>query len=352
MSVTMGSSDGALRHSGGQRQETTGRLHIVSLMVVLTLGTLFAPLAADAQKPGKVYRLGLLSNTSPSETDSGFDPFLQGLRELGWLEGENLVIEYRYAEGNLDRFTELAAELVRLKVDVLAARGTPGVLALKRATTTIPIVMLAVGDPVGSGLVSSLARPGGNITGLSIINPDLWGKRLQLLKEVVPGVSRVAVLWNAANPLALLSWRATEAAGRSLGVTLQSLEVRSADDFDSAFQAATRGRAEALCTVEDPLAWIHRQRIADFAAKKAMPTMYGMKTYVEAGGLMSYGPDMAVVLRRAATYVDKILKGAPPADLPVEQPTKFELVLNLKTAQALGITIPPTFLFQADEVIK
>jgi putative ABC transport system substrate-binding protein len=221
----------------------------VGCIMMLTLSLLTAPLAADAQQPGKVYRLGLLSNTSPSETAAGPDPFLQGLRELGWLEGENLVLEYRYAEGNLDRLPELAAELVRLKVDVLAANGTPGVLALKRATTTIPIVMLAVGDPVGTGLVASLARPGGNITGLSIINPDLWGKRLQLLQEVVPGVSRVAVLWNAANPLALLSWRATEAAGRSLGVTLQSLEVRSADNFDSAFQAATRGRAEALRTV-------------------------------------------------------------------------------------------------------
>ena len=324
------------------------RLLILGLALVL----LAAPLAADAQPPAKVPRIGFLGSGSPSTHGPFVVAFRQGLRDLGYVEGQNVVIELRWAEGRLERLPDLAAELVGLKVDLILTHATPGVLAAKQATTTIPIVMAAAGDPVGSGFVASLARPGGNITGLSLLTTELAGKRLQLLREVAPRASRVAVLWNAANPVGPLVVRETEAAARTLGVQLQSLEVRGPDDFESAFAAATRGRAGALITVEDPLTLTHRARIVDFAAKSRLPAMYPNREYVDAGGLMSYGTNFADLFRHAATYVDKILKGAKPADLPVEQPTRFELVINLKTAKALGLAFPQSILLRAPEVIQ
>src|SRR5213594_1479201 len=319
----------------------------------LTLGTLSRSLAAEAQeyKAGKVARIGLLSQGSPTSGQHIREAFRQGLREVGYVDGQNIVIEYRYAEGKAERLPDLAAELLRLKVDVIVAGGTPAPLAAKRATRTIPIVMAAAGDPVGTGLVASLAQPGGNVTGLSNFSAELTGKRLQLLKEVVPGVSRVAVLWNAANPVAALLMRETEAAARTLGVQVQSLEVRGLDDFENALPAAISGGAGALFVIDDPLVFSSRMRIADFAARNRLPATAFYKEFAKAGGLMAYGPNLTDQFRRAAIYVDKILKGAKPADLPVEQPTKFELVINLKTAKALGLTIPQSVLLRADQVI-
>jgi len=314
-------------------------------------GLLSAPLAAEGQKAGKVYKIGTLaSGAVPSAEIARRLP--DALRNLGWIEGKNVLFERRYAEDQLDRLPGLAAELVRLKVDVIVATGVPAQLAAKRATATIPIVMFASGDPVASGIVTSLARPGGNITGTSLMAPELGGKRLQLLKELLPGVSRVAVLWNAANPYPLLVFRETEGAARTLGIQLQSLEVRGPGDLDRALEAATRQRAGALITVEDPLTVGHRVQIVDFAAKNRLPAMHGVREFVEAGGLMSYGAHLPDLQRRTAGYVDKILKGAKPADLPIEQPTKFELVINLKAAKALGLTIPPSLLQRADEIIQ
>jgi putative tryptophan/tyrosine transport system substrate-binding protein len=274
------------------------------------------------------------------------------LPELGWIEGKNVAFERRYAENQPERLLELAAELVRLNVDVIVAIGTLGPLAAKRATLTIPIVMTAAGDPLGSGLVASLARPGGNVTGMSLMAPDLGGKRLELLKELLPRLARVAVLWNAANPYAAIVFKETHAAGRTLGVEVQSLEVRSPDDFVGVFEIMRRQRPDALITVEDPLTFSHRKRIADLAVADRLPSLHGFREDVEAGGLISYGANLPDLFRRAAGYVDKILKGAKPADLPVQQPTQFELVINLKTARALGIEVPPTLLARADEVIE
>ena len=320
----------------------------------LTGGLLAAPLAVEAQPAGKVPRIGFLVASSASDSAYArlIEAFRQGLRDLGYVEGRNIVIEYRYADEKYERLPTLAAELVRLKVDVIVSHGTPGPLAAKQATSTIPIVMTSAGNPVGSGLVSSLARPGGNITGLSLMVPELGGKRLQLLKEILPGLSRVAVLWNAANPYASLVAREMEATAKTLGVQLQSLVVRGSDDFEGALAAATTGRAGALTAVEDPLTITKRKQIVDFAAKSRLPAIYGVKEFVDAGGLMSYGVHLADLYRRAAAYVDKILKGAKPADLPVQQPTKFEFVINLKTARALGLEIPPGLLAIADEVIE
>jgi putative ABC transport system substrate-binding protein len=274
------------------------------------------------------------------------------LRELGMIEGKNLIFEGRYAENDLDRLPALAAELVSLKVDVIVGVATLAPLAAKRATSTIPIVMAAAGDPVGSGLVASLARPGGNITGTSLMAPDLAGKRLELLTELLPGISRVAVLWNAANPYSALVFKETVGAARILGIELQSLEVRAPDDFDGALEAATGQHAAALITVEDPLTNSHRVKIAEFAAGKRLPTMAGIRIFADAGGLMSYGSNLDDIFRRSADYVGKILKGAKPSDLPVEQPTRFELVINLKSAKALGLTIPQSMLMLADELIE
>jgi putative ABC transport system substrate-binding protein len=314
-------------------------------------GLLAAPLAAEAQQAEKVYRVGILSAGQQNlrETDAVFP---QALRELGWIEGKNVVFETRYADDRLDRLPELAAELIRLKVDLIVTYGTLAPLAAKRATATIPIVMSSAGDPLGSGLVASLARPGGNVTGLSMMVPEMGGKRLQMRKQVLPGVSRVAILWNAANPYPALVFRQTEGAARGLGIQLQSLAVRSPGDFHRALEAAARQRAGALLTVEDPLTVGQRTQILDFTAKNRLPAMHGLREFVEVGGLMSYGVSLADLRRRAAGYVDKILKGAKPGDLPIEQPTKFELVINLKTAKALGLTIPPSVLQRADQVIE
>jgi putative ABC transport system substrate-binding protein len=305
---------------------------------------LAAPLAADAQPAMKVPRIGLLWGSSPSAGGSYLDAFRQGLRELGYVEGQNIVIENRWAEGRQERFTDLAAELVRLKVDVIVAAISAAALAAKNATTTIPVVMLVVGDPVRFGFVASLARPGGNITGLTSVGDELFPKQLELLKEAVPRVSRVAVLWNPANPSHGPSLKSIEVAARSLGMQPQLQKARGPDEFDSAFAAMTRARAGALLVLADTMFNLHRTRIADLAVKARLPAMYGLREHVEAGGLVAYAANYADLCRRGATYVDKILKGAKPADLPVEQPTKFELVINLKTAKALGLTIPPSVL--------
>ena len=303
----------------------------------------------EAQQPKKVPRIGYLAADSHAPTR---DSFLQGLRDLGYIEGQTILIEWRYAEDKPDRFPELAAELVRLKLDVIVAANATALGALRRATTTIPIVMAAAGDPVASGLVDSLARPGGNITGLSQMNPDLAGKRLELLNEIVPKLSRVAVFWNPQDQMSTISWNELQPPARSLGVQLQSVEIRSSGDFDKAFEDATRARAGALAIMPAPVFVTNLNRIADVAAKRRLPSIFHVKEFVDFGGLVAYGTDRSELFRRAATYVDKILKGAKPADLPVEQPTKFELVINLKTAKALRLTIPPSLLQRADQVIE
>lgn len=319
--------------------------------ITLIGGTAAAwPLAVRAQQ--RIYTIGYLNAGAFDPISPVLTSFLNALPELGWIEGKNVVIEYRFAENRLERLPEFAAELVRLKVDVIVGIGTLAPLAAKRATTTIPIVMTAAGDPLGSGLVASLARPGGNVTGMSLMAPELGGKRLELLKELLPRLARVAVLWNAANPYAALVFKETQTAGRALGIEVQSLEVRSPDDFYGAFETVRREHPDALITVEDPLSFNHRKLIADFAAGQLLPTLHGFKEDVAAGALMSYGANLADLSRRAAGYVDKILRGAKPADLPVQQPTKFDLVINLTTAKALGLDVPPTLLARADEVIE
>jgi len=319
-------------------------------------GLLAAPLVADAQQPaGKVYRLGYLSVGSGTSTYlRPVEAFRQGLRELGWVEGQNIVIEYRWAEGRVDRLPGFAEELVRLKVDVIAASPTPAALAARNATRTIPIVGMSLTEPVAVGLVASLARPGGNVTGVTYgVDTDIFGKQLGLLKEAIPKVRRVAVLWNPGNsPAQPLIMSSVKAAAQSLGLQLQLLEAREPGEFDGAFAAMARERAGALLLPGDPMHFLHRARLADLALKGRLPSMSTQWQWVEAGGLMSYGPSLPDLYRRAATYVDKVLKGAKPADLPIEQPTKFELVINLKTAKALGLTIPPSLLQRADEVIQ
>ena len=312
---------------------------------------LAAPLAAEAQPAGKVYCIGVLEPTSMALNAANLDAFRQGLRELGYVEGRNMRIEYRSADGRSERFPDLAAELVRLKVDVILTRGTPAVMAAKNATGTIPVVMAASGDPVLSGVVSSLARPGGNVTGLSAVVVEVSGKRLELIREVAPGVSRVAALFNMSNPNDALQWKEIETAAPSLRVQLQLLDVRKPSDFAGAFDAAVKGRAGALVVGLDALTWANHRPIVELAAKHRLPAIYGGREFVNAGGLIAYGVSYPHLYHRAANFVDKILKGAKPADLPVEQPSKFELVINLKTAKALGLTIPQSLLQRADEVI-
>ena len=322
---------------------------------------LAAPLAAKAQQAGKVYRIGYLSPSSPSDPERlaspfgerGLAAFLQGLRELGYVEGKNIAIEKRWAEGKFERLPDLAAELVRLKLDIIVSVVTQASLAAKNATRTIPIVMVAPGDPLGSGLVANLARPGGNVTGPSSMYSDLVVKQLEVLKEIVPGLSRVAVLWNPANA----GWqaqmlKATEVAATALRLQVQLVEARGPDELEGAFAGMARERASALLVAVDVIFALHARRIADLAAKRHLPAMYGSSEHVEAGGLISYAPDIPDVFRRAATYVDKILKGAKPSDMPVEQPTKLLLVINVKTAKALGLAIPPSLLLRADQVIE
>jgi len=309
---------------------------------------------AEAQEPTKIPRIGILLPSSPgsSVSLSFLKAFLVGLHELGYVEGQKLAIEYRYADGVSKRFPNLAAELVRLKVDVIVTTAGPPTRAAKEATKTIPIVFTQVSDPVAEGLVSSLARPEGNITGLSQIGPELAGKRLELLKEAFPKISRVAVLRTSSSPSAVAHFEETLAAAKAMGVQLQSLEVRNSDNFEDAIRAATSERASALIVFQSALINTHRTRIVELAVKSRLPTMFAERTHVESGGLMSYAPNFFDLHRRAATYVDKILKGAKPADLPVEQPTKFEFIVNLKTARQIGLTIPPNVLARADKVIR
>jgi putative ABC transport system substrate-binding protein len=320
------------------------------LLVALACSLLAAPLTAKAQQPAKIYRIGLLGAISPSAYAPFIEAFRQGLRDLGYVEGKNIVIDSRWAEGRYERLPDLAAELVRLKVDVIVTHGPPASRAAKEATTTTPIVMALVGDAVATGLVASLARPGGNITGSSFFLPELSAKRLELLKEAIPGVTRVAVFVNPGNPTFPPALKAMELTAGSSGVELQQVKVRAANEIEGAFAAMAKRRAHALVVIEDALFSAHARRIAELATKSRLPTM-GFTEYAEAGGLMSYGVNRSDLWRRAAVFVDKILKGAKPADLPVEQPTRFELVINLKTAKALGLTIPPSIMVRADQVI-
>jgi len=322
-------------------------------------GGVLAPLAAEAQLAGKVYRIGVLEVVGAASNAGNLSAFRQALRELGYVEEQNFVIEYRSADGRHERFLDLATELVQVKVDVIVTRGTPAALAAKQATGTIPIVMASSGDPVAEGIVASLARPGGNVTGLHIMAPpELGGKRLRLLKEAVPGASRVGILWHSEDIQSPLIVRETERVARSMGVQLKSLEVQrlgmrsTGEAFGQTFEAALLGQVDALIAVEDYLTFTDRTLIVDFAAMSRLPAIYGLREFVDAGGLMSYGTDRRDLFRRSATYIHKILKGARPADLPVEQPTKFELVINLKTAKALGLTIPQSLLQRADQVIE
>jgi putative tryptophan/tyrosine transport system substrate-binding protein len=320
--------------------------------IALLGGTAAWPLAAGAQQAEKVPRIGALQ-VGPSELSARLDPLLQGLHELGYTEGKNIAIERRYGEWKLDRLPELAAELVRLKVDVIVAFSTPAARAAKQATSTTPIVALAMGDPVGDKLVASLARPGGNITGTTLLGPELVAKRLGLLTETIPGLSRVAALWHPrvyGEHTGLLT--EIEVAARALGVRLQLVQVLGPNDFENAFSAMSEERASAVIVLPSPMLHGEHRRIVDLAAKSRLPAMYQAREFVDAGGLMSYGANLADLVRRSATYVDKILKGAKPEDLPVEQPTKFELVLNLQTAKTLGLEIPPMLLARADEVIE
>jgi putative tryptophan/tyrosine transport system substrate-binding protein len=333
-------------------QEATMTRRTVRFFVTLALGLLVVALALAAQPSAHIPRIGLLSLFSPALGESKAESFRQGLRELGYLEGQNILLESRWAAGHLERLADLTADLVRLKVGVIVTESTPAALAVKQATDTIPIVMATSADPVAAGLVASLARPGGRVTGLTMFTPELSGQRLQLLKEAAPQTARVAVLGNAANPVHAGLLVETQAAAHALGLQLQAVEVRAPSDLDTAFETMARARPSALITLADGMLLDNRARIVAFAAQSRLPAIFPDRDFAEAGGLMTYGPNLAANFRRAATYVDKILKGAKPADLPVERPMHFELVINLKTAQALGLTIPPALLFQADEVIQ
>jgi putative tryptophan/tyrosine transport system substrate-binding protein len=331
-------------------EDTTMMRRPIGLLVAL--GFFCAPLAAEAQPSAKVPRIGLLSVLSPALGESKAESFRQGLRELGYIEGQNFLLESRWAEGHRERLADFAADLVRLQVAVIVTESTPSALAAKQATDTIPIVMTTGGDPVAAGLVASLARPGGTVTGLTMFTPELSGTRLRLLKEAFPQTLLVAVLWKAENPGLAGPLEETQAAAHALGLQLHSIEVRTPSDLDLAFEAMARTRPSALITLADGMLVDNRARIVAFAAKSRLPAIFPDRDFAEAGGLMTYGPNLSANFRRAAAFVDKILKGAKPADLPVERPMTFELVINLKTAKALGLTIPPTLLFQADEVIQ
>ena len=315
----------------------------------LTLGAFSAPLVARGQPAAKIWRIGFIAVTHLLIFE---EVFFRRLGELGYVDGQNLITERRYSEGRAERFPEFAAELVRLKVDMIIVTTTPAALAVKSTTKTVPVVLPTAIDPVAAGVVASLARPGGNITGLTMQAPELVGKRLQFLKEAIPRLSRVAMLWNAANPANARSWREAQDAARPLGVTLQSQEVRGPTDFERVFAVMARERPDALLFQEDGLTLQHGGQTVDFVTRDRIPSMFGLADLAAAGGLMSYGPHAVDQWRRGAVLVDKILKGAKPADLPVEEPTKFELVINLKTAKALGLTIPPSLFLRADQVIE
>jgi len=323
------------------------------LVVALGVGAFAAPFSSVAQqKPAKIPRIGLLSPFSPADAMPWYKALQVGLRDLGWVEGKNIGIEYRYAEGKSDRLPDLAADLVRLNVDIIVTTITPDALAAKNATRVIPIVMAAAGEPVASGIVESLARPGGNVTGLSQMTIELGGKRLELLKEIVSKLYRVAVLWEPATAISTLAWKEIQLPARQLGIELYSLEILTANDLDKAFEAAIRVRAGALAIMPSPVFTANLKQIANHAVKSHLPSIYNVGDFADAGGLVTYGPNRADLFRRAATYVDKILKGAKPGDLPIEQPTKFDLVVNVKTAKAIDITIPGAILLQATKVIQ
>jgi putative ABC transport system substrate-binding protein len=319
--------------------------------ITLVGGAAAWPLAARAQQSGKLPTIGCLIPGTPSSHGQWFALFVQRLRELGWIESRTIAVEYRWAEGRSEHVAEVAAEFVQRKVDVIVTASTTAVLAAKQATSVIPIVFAAAADPVGTGLVGSLARPGGNVTGLSVQQIETVGKRLELLREVVPGLRRLALLGNVGNPGVVLDMRETQSKARSLGLEVVMLEIQRGEDIAPAF-AALNGRAEALYVVIDPLVNIHRVRIHTLVLAARLPTMHTSREQVEAGGLMSYGPNFPELYRRAADFVDKILRGAKPAEIPVEQPTKFELVINLTTAKALGLDVPATLLARADEVVE
>jgi putative tryptophan/tyrosine transport system substrate-binding protein len=322
-------------------------------ITVLILSALLFALSASAaaQQPGKVPRIAFLLASSPGPDPRG-EGFRQGLRELGYVEGKNIAIEWRYAEGKEELVPKLAAELVQLNVEIILTDGTNVTRAAKNATKAIPIVMASDADPVGNGFVASLARPGGNVTGLVNLIAGLSGKRLELLKEAIPGISRVGIVWNPENPSSVSGFKETQKAALTMAMQLQSVEVRAAENFEDAFQAAGKGRARALTVVSDSLMFNNRRRLLDLAAKHRLPTMHTQSLWVEAGALMSYGTYLPDLWRRATVYVDKILKGAKPAELPVEQPKKFEFVVNLKTAKTLNLIIPQSVVYQADRVIK
>jgi putative tryptophan/tyrosine transport system substrate-binding protein len=323
-----------------------------TFLSALPLAILALPLAVGAQQAGKVYRVAFLGASSPALESELVSAFRQGLRDLGYIEGQNIVIEYRWAEGHYDRYPAFVTEAVSLKVDVIVTEGTPAAIAARDGTKAIPIVMGVIGDPIAAGVVSSVARPGGNITGLTSMSPEIDAKRLELLKELVPGASRVAVLWNPANPNNRARIPTMQAAAKSLRLTLELVGAEDGDQLEKGFGAIVAARSQALMMESDLVLLSRRERIVDFATKRRLPGLYAYREFVEAGGLASYAPSYPAMFRRAATYVDKILKGAKPADLPIEQPTKFELVVNLKTAKALGLTIPQSLLRRADEVIQ
>jgi putative ABC transport system substrate-binding protein len=324
------------------------KLTITGFTIVVAILLLGAPLSTYAEPAQKIPRIGLIRPGSPP--DPLVDAFVQGLRDLGYVEGQTMVIEYRWAEGRTTRLSDLSAELVRLKVDVIVTTGTPGALAARQTTSTIPIVVPVMIDPVGAGVVASLARPGGNITGLSLMSPEIGVKRMELLKETFPGVSRVAVLRDPR--VSRMDLPPTEAAARTLGVHLQILEVRDINDLETTLAAARRERAGALNILTSAFFYAHRARILEAVAKIRLPAIYPQREYVAAGGLMVYGPLVSDLFRRAAVYVDKIVKGTKPRDLPIEQPTRFEFVINMKTVKALGLTIPQSILVRADQVIE
>ena len=334
----------------GERRRTIQNRKWAGLFAIVVALTVCGA-RAEAQQPTKIPRIGFLS-LAPAGPRVTHEAFRQGLRDLGYIEGQNIVVEYRTAGDRPDRLPALTVELVSLKVDVIVAAGSQAVHAAQQATKTIPVVMTSSSDPVGTGFVASLARPAGNITGLSLLSPDLSTKRLELLKEIVTRLSRVAVLWNPDDPAAKLSLRETEEAAKELAIQLQTLQVRGANDFDSAFQHASKGRAQAAVLLPAPIMNARAGQIAELASKNRLASISFASEFPDAGGLMSYGVNLADLYRRAATYVDKILKGAKPADLPVEQPMKFELVINLKTAKQIGLTIPPNVLVRADRVIR
>ena len=321
--------------------------------VMAAAGAIVAvPRTIGAQPAGKTYRIGIVEPVSAPLNAANLDAFRRGLRELGYVEGQNIVLEYRSADGHQDKFPELATELVRLNVDVILTTGTPAALAVKRATATIPVVIAGAGDPVGSGIVASLARPGGNVTGVSAFNVEIYAKRVELLKELVPKLARIAGLFNMGNPVLPRQWKEVERAAQALGIRPQLLDVRRPEDLGRAFEAATRQRAGALVVALDGLTQANRRAIVDLAAKHRLPAIYGAEEFVRAGGLMSYATNRPDLYYRVASYVDKILKGAKPGDLPVEQPTKFELLINLKAARVIELTIPKPLLARADDVIE